>query len=129
MAFEFRTKRISIIGIDPEILDEIHKLPYPIQRMVVDEFLAIEKRLEKGKEPPGLALLDCQYLFFCHYLLPCKHIFHDHIYGTNKLLTANAWVRFQQMFEDSGFEIYVHQELVEVKKPERTEAEKGAENR
>ena len=129
MAFEFNTKKISIVGIDYEILDEVHKLPYPVQKIVVDKVLAIEKRLEKGKEPPGLVSLDCQCLFFHRYLLPCKHIFHDHIYGTNKLLTANAWVRFQQMFEDSGFEIYVHRELVEVEKPERTETEKAAKNR
>ena len=129
VAFEFRTKKISAIGIDYEILDEIHKFPYPVQKLVVEEVLAVEKRLEKGKEPPGLISLDCQCLFFRRYLLPCKHIFHDHIYGTNKLLNSNAWIRFQQMFEDSGFEIYEHRELVEVKNLKKTKEEKATKNR
>jgi hypothetical protein len=33
------------------------------------------------------------------------------------------------MFEETGFEVYMHYELVEVDSPEKTEAERAAENR
>jgi len=128
VAFEFCTKRISAFGVDHKILNEVHKFPYSIQKMVVDEIFAIAKRLEKGKGPPGLISLDCRCLFFRHYLLPCRHIFHDHIYSTNKL-TIDSWRKFQRIFEDNGFEIYECRELVEIEVPEKSEAEKAAENR
>lgn len=96
--------------------------------MIVDEIFAVAKRLEKGKGPPGLISLNCQCLFFRHYLLPCRYIFHDHIYGTNKL-TIDSWRKFQQTFEDNGFEIYEGQELVEIEVPEKSKAEKDAENK
>ena len=66
-------------------------------------------RLEKGKGVPGLTSLDCYCLFRIRYLLPCKHIFHEHFYG-NKLLTADVWRMFQGMFEESGFEVYESRE-------------------
>ena len=62
-------------------------------------------RLEKGKGVPGLTSLDCHYLFRNHYLLPCKYIFHKHMYG-NKLLTSDVWQMFCEIFEESGFEVY-----------------------
>ncbi|CAG8801287.1 18135_t:CDS:1, partial [Racocetra persica] len=123
VVFEFCTKRISTFGIDHEILNEVYKFPYPIQKMVVDEIFVVAKKLEKSKGPPGLISLDCQCLFFCRYLLPCRHIFHDHIYGTNKL-TIDSWRKFQRIFEDNGFEIYESRELVEIEVPEKSEAEK-----
>ncbi|RHZ79612.1 hypothetical protein Glove_143g3 [Diversispora epigaea] len=69
-------------------------------------------RIEKGKGTPGLTSLNCYYLFRNRYLLPCKHIFHEHIYGTIKLLTVDAWKGFQEMFEESGYEIYEGRESV-----------------
>ena len=66
-------------------------------------------RLEKGKGVPGLTSLNCYCLFRIRYLLPCKHIFHEHFYG-NKLLTADVWRMFQEMFEESGFEVYESRE-------------------
>ena len=60
----------------------------------------------------GLTSLDCYCLFRNRYLLPCKHIFHEHMYGSIKLLTDEVWERFQKMFEENGFEIYEHHELV-----------------
>ena len=60
-------------------------------------------RIEKGKSAPGLTSLDCYCLYRNRYLLPCKHIFHEHIYGDLKL---DAWRMFQGMFEEGGFEVY-----------------------
>ncbi|GBC43755.2 hypothetical protein GLOIN_2v1777473 [Rhizophagus irregularis DAOM 181602=DAOM 197198] len=50
---------------------------------------AMMNRLEKGKSMPGLTSLNCFCLFRHRYLLPCKHIFHEHMYS-NKLLTTNT---------------------------------------
>ncbi|CAB4490569.1 unnamed protein product [Rhizophagus irregularis] len=131
VAYEFRTKKISAIGIDDEILDEIHKFPFPVQQMLINEFCAVEGRIEKGKAAPGLTSLNCNCLFFHRYLLPCHHIFHENMYGTMKLLIPDVWKKFQQMFDESGFEIYIHRELVDLEVPvfKMTEAEKAMENR
>ncbi|RHZ51825.1 hypothetical protein Glove_469g15 [Diversispora epigaea] len=129
IAFEFRTKQISVVGIDFEIIDQIHKFPFPIQQKIVSEVHAVEERIEKGKDVPVLTSLNCYCLFFCQYLLPCQHILHNHLYGEKKLLTTNAWEQFQQMFMESGFEVYISHELVEIELPKKTEAEKAMENR
>ena len=82
------------------------------------------KRLAKGKCAPGLLIRLPP--FVPH--LPCKHIFHEHIYVATRLLTANAWRTFQEVFKESGFEVYEEWELVMVDVSEQTE-EKRAENR
>ena len=69
-------------------------------------------RIEKGKGVPGLTSLDCYCLFRNRYLLPCKHIFHEHMYCNVKLLTTDTWRMFQKIFEESGFEVYESRELV-----------------
>jgi hypothetical protein len=70
-------------------------------------------------------------LFFHKYLLPCRHIFHENMYGTTKLLILDVWKKFQQMFDESGFEIYTHRESVDLEMPvsQITEAKKAMENR
>ena len=69
-------------------------------------------RVEKGKSVLGLTSLNCYCLFRNRYLLPCKHIFHEHMYGNSKLLTTDVWKIFQGMFEESGFEVYESRKLV-----------------
>ncbi|RHZ47925.1 hypothetical protein Glove_564g10 [Diversispora epigaea] len=128
VAFEFCTKKISVIGMDDEIFNELHKFPFPIQRTLADEVCAVEKRLEKGKATSGLTSLYCNCTFYHRYLLPCRHIFHEHMYGTTKLLIVDSWTKFQWMFEENGFEVYMHHELVEVDISEEIKAEKAAEN-
>jgi hypothetical protein len=84
-------------------------------------------RIEEGKSAPGLTSLECYCLFRNRYLLPCKHIFHEHMYGDMKLLTADTWRMFQGMFEENGFEVYESRELmIEFV---QTEQQKDAENR
>jgi len=68
----------------------------------------VTDRFEKGKNVPGPSL-DCCCLFYHRYLLPCKRIFHEHMYG-NKLLTIDVWQTFRDMFEESGFEVYESRE-------------------
>jgi hypothetical protein len=129
VAFDFRTKKLSVANVNDEILVEVHKFPLPIQKLLVGELCAVEKRLEKGKGAPGLTLAKFECLFHHKYLLPCKHIFHEHMYGANKLLAGEGWRRFQRMFEESGFEVYESRGLVEVERVEQTEEERGVENR
>ena len=100
--------------IPDDELNEIHKFPYPVQLLIADEALAVTGRLEKGKAPPGLVTAECHCRFFTRYLLPCRHIFHEQIYGATKILTAEKWASFQNLFEESGFEIYQSRERVEV---------------
>src|SRR5437764_3761198 len=111
-AFDFCTKKISAYGVNDDIIEEIHKFPFPIQRLIVNEACAVMDRVEKGKSAPGLTSLNCYCLFRNRYLLPCKHIFHEHMYGNSKLLTTDTWKIFQGMFEESGFEVYESRELV-----------------
>ncbi|RIB22377.1 hypothetical protein C2G38_2174140 [Gigaspora rosea] len=51
-AFEFCTKKISIADIGCDILDEIHKFPFPVQQMLGAEACAVEGRIEKDKPAP-----------------------------------------------------------------------------
>ena len=128
-AFDFRSKKLSVADVDDEILVEVHKFPLPIQKMLIGELCAVAKRLEKGKVAPGLTLAKCECLFHHKYLLPCKHIFHEHMHGTNKLLAGDGWMKFQRMFEESGFEVYESRGLMEVEDVGQTEEEREAERR
>jgi hypothetical protein len=126
-AFEFHTKKISIYEVNDDIIKEIHKFPFPFQHLIVKEACAIMDRIEKGKSALGLISLDCFCLFRNRYLLPCRHIFHEHMYGNVKLLTADVWRAFQRIFEESGFEVYEsHEQVVEIM---QTEQQKEAECR
>ncbi|CAB4439595.1 unnamed protein product [Rhizophagus irregularis] len=108
-SFDFRIKKISAYGVDVDILEEIQKFPFPFQQLIIREACAVMNRLEKGKSTPGLTSLDCFCLFRHRYLLPCKHIFYEHMYG-NKLLTTDVWQMFREIFEKSGFEVYESRE-------------------
>ncbi|CAB4388177.1 unnamed protein product [Rhizophagus irregularis] len=63
VAFDFRTKKISAHGVEDDIIEEIHKFPFPLHRLIVKEACAVMNRLEKGKGAPGLTSLDCHCLF------------------------------------------------------------------
>ncbi|GES97801.1 hypothetical protein GLOIN_2v1777773 [Rhizophagus clarus] len=49
-AFDFRTKKISAYGVDNDIIEKIHKFPFPLQRLLVEEARAVMSRIEKGRE-------------------------------------------------------------------------------
>jgi hypothetical protein len=53
------------------------------------------------------------------------------MYGTTKLLIPDVWKKFQQMFDESEFEIYIHHESVDLEVPisQITKAEKAMKNR
>jgi hypothetical protein len=126
VVFNYRVKKVSAYGVDDDILEEIQKFPLPFQKLMIKEACAVMNRLEKGKGVPGLTSLDCFCLFRHRYLLPCKHIFHEHMYG-NKLLTSDVWRMFHEIFEESGFEVY--ESRVTFVEYIQTEQQKSAENR
>ena len=113
--------------LSDDLLYEIHKFPFPIQKLLGEEALAVYHWLEQGKALPNLTTIKCHCHFFVRYLLPCCHIFHEHLFG-QKLLTDISWHSFQLMFEESGFEIYEHREYVDVPEDEPTQAERDAEH-
>jgi len=112
-AFNFRTKKVSAYGVDNEIVEEIQKFPYPFQKLLIKEACAVMKRIESGKNAPVLTSLDCDCLFINKYLLPCKHIFHEHMYGSTKLLTDEHF--------GVWFEIYERREQITILVPQTDE--------
>jgi hypothetical protein len=124
---QFRIRKLSVAAVDDAILAEIHKFPFPVQRLLADEALAVLSRIEKGKEPPGLIEPECHCRFFTHYLIPCRHIFHEHFHGMTRLLTGHVWQSFQDVFAEAGYSVYERREAVEVPENE-TEEQRQAEN-
>lgn len=51
------------------------------------------------------------------------------MYGVTKLLTPDVWEKFQQMFDEAGFDVYIHRELVNLEVFNITEVEEATENR
>src|SRR5262249_46260804 len=80
-SFNFRLKKLSVADMGDEILQHLHRFPYPVQKLIADEFTGMSSRIAKGKPPPDLATAECHCLFFNRYMLPCHHIFHQHFYG------------------------------------------------
>ncbi|CAG8583489.1 13906_t:CDS:2 [Cetraspora pellucida] len=96
-AINFCTKRISLANIRPEILTEVHKFPFPFQKLITEEVHAISKRLEEGKCAPNLASAECSYRFF------------------------------NRTFEEGGMEVYQTCSIVEVPVIQNSVEKKAAE--
>src|SRR5260363_399946 len=97
-SINFRTKRISLANIRPEILTEIHKFSFPFQKLIAEEVHAVSKRLVEEKCTPNLASAEYSCRFFNRYMLLCRHIFHEQLGGAN-ILTPEIWSYFQRTFE------------------------------
>jgi hypothetical protein len=54
--------------LSDDVIQEIHKFPFPIQKLLGDEALAVNGRLEQGKAPPNLFAAECDCQFFARYL-------------------------------------------------------------
>ncbi|CAG8641422.1 2589_t:CDS:2 [Cetraspora pellucida] len=102
--FDYHIKKVSAYGVEDKILKEIYKFPLSFQHLLIKEACAVINRLEKRK----------------------GHIFYEHMYGNN-LLTADVWKKFQEMFEESGFEVYISWESLV--KYVQSEQQRSAENR
>jgi hypothetical protein len=115
------------MDLSEAVIKQVHKFPFPVQLLIVGEAQEMSARIEKGKAPPEMSIPECDCLFFRRYLLPCRHILHAHIFGTDppeQLLTAEDWKKFQQMFDESGLDVYRSRELVEAPVHIETEEER-----
>ena len=48
-SFDFRIKKVSVYGIDDDILEEVRKFPFPFQHVMIKEACAVLDRLKKEK--------------------------------------------------------------------------------
>ena len=102
-----------IDDIPSPLLTHIKHFPYTIQTLLVDEALAMNTRIVKGKRPPGLKHPRCGCDFFNKYLLPCRHILHTALFGDLSLgknpsfLGDADWMLFQNMLtKKEGLDVY-----------------------
>ena len=126
VAVNFRTKTISIANVRPDILAEIHKFPFPVQKLIAEEAHAVSKRLQEGKEVPDLMIAECNCRFFNQYMLSCHHILHKQLCSNINILMPEMWRGFQETFEENGLEVYQSRGLVDVAQYQ-VEVEKVAE--
>ncbi|KAI9098068.1 hypothetical protein DFS34DRAFT_649662 [Phlyctochytrium arcticum] len=82
---------------DTEEYPNIGRFPLPIQRLLIDQYRAVEKRIEKGKPSPDYDTMDCNCLF---------------------ILTDAVWDKFAQLFDECGFEVYESKVRVLVEREE-----------
>ncbi|CAG8798730.1 28731_t:CDS:2, partial [Gigaspora margarita] len=122
----FCTKRISFSNIRPEILTEVHKFPFPLQKLITKDVHAILKRLEERKCTPNLASAECSCRFFNRYMLSCYYVLYEQLCRTN-ILMPETWGYFQRTFEESGIEVYQTHGIVEVPVIQKSSTEKAAE--
>ena len=125
----FNHKTISAFGLAESIKEQILTLPFPVQELIANEAKEVVVRLETGKLAPGLDSPECHCLFFRRYLLPCRHILHEHLFGNdgNNLLTDEVWLTYRRMYNESGMDVYRSRELIEVPVRVPTEEEQNTE--
>src|SRR6185369_8988429 len=114
-------RKYLLMGLIMRLLKKYKNFLTLSKATLIKEACAVMKRIESGKNAPGLTSLDCDCLFINKYLLPCKHIFHEHMYGSTKLLTDDVWRTFRSMFEENGFEIYERREQITILMPQTDE--------
>lgn len=102
-----------IDDIPSSLLTRIKHFPYTIQTLLVDEALAVNTRIAKGKRSPGLKHPRCECDFFNKYLLPCRHILHTALFGElssgkePSFLNDADWMLFQGMLtKKEGLDVY-----------------------
>ncbi|PKY58489.1 hypothetical protein RhiirA4_480449 [Rhizophagus irregularis] len=57
VAFDSYTKKIFDYSVKDDIIEEIHKFPFLLQRLIVKEACAVINKLEKGKGALDLTLI------------------------------------------------------------------------
>ena len=83
----------------PEILAEIHKFPYPIQRLIAEKMRVVSKRLENGEMYPVSPLLNVTVdsSITIYYLVVTSFM------SNVNILSPNIWRKFRQLFEENEF--------------------------
>ena len=86
----------------------LRKFPYPVQKLIVDQWKLTAKSLADGDASAGempdqlICPVDC--LFYRQYQLPCRHLWHHNI--VFETFQEIDWLKWAELFEDSGFEVY-----------------------
>lgn len=82
-----------------------------MQLLLLEEIKEAEKLAESSIES-NLTTANCDCRFTRSYWLPCRHI----IYAWEALgeIEEPDWRNLAKLFDESGFEIYISKELVEV---------------
>ncbi|KAI9088540.1 hypothetical protein DFS34DRAFT_654862 [Phlyctochytrium arcticum] len=91
----FREKTVKNLESYPQVA----KFPHPAQQLLIEQIMAVEQQVAKGKAVPAYNTLECQ----------CKQ------FQKEKVLTEEIWANFALMFEETRFEIYeqqVHQAAI-----------------
>ena len=126
--WENRTRQEAInfhTTMTPECQEcpQLRKFPYPVQKLIVDQWKLAAKELADGDMPAGelpdelICPVDC--FFWRRYQLPCKHLWHYNI--VCDAFQQNNWTVWAEMIEDSGFEIYETSARLEVECHEEIE--------
>jgi hypothetical protein len=90
---------------------------YHVQLLLLDEIKAAAELAESGADFRLGENGKCKCRFARAYLLPCRHV----IYGFEHLgeIEEPDWSTFVELFDESGFDVYVTRTLVEVEDEER----------
>lgn len=96
--------------VTPECKDypALKRFPYPVQKLIVEQYKEAVKTIENGDEPAGempdelICPISC--LFYRQYQLPCKHLWHYNLLFDS--FQESDWIQWAEMFEDGGFEVY-----------------------
>lgn len=122
---DFRTRSIT----EAQTYPILYGFPNPVQILLLGEIRAFERRVEEGKSMPNHEEPECNCQFFRKYLLPCRHLFHRNI--LDDFLTDAHWMAFRNMFNESGFDVYLSQlQVVEeqLMDPRQIEADQHRQN-
>ena len=109
---QFRTKNCSLCNT----YSKLGVFPYPVQKMIVQEFHKAKSRFEEGSSYDPLNNARCECDFIRKYCLPCKHIFLCDLYDPG-FITDEDWDYFTDGWEECGYEIYETKEIQYVAPP------------
>ena len=93
------------------------KFPILVQKLIVKQKRRALWRRNNGKTVQAFPGNACYCLFFRKYLVPCQHMFHHDLVGTEKFLSPERWDKFAELFEEGGMEVYAKHTREFVRKP------------
>ena len=91
----------------------LNHFPYPIQLLLLTEIQGADILAQNGNSTDlNSDQVTCSCLFQRSYWLPCKHV----IYAFYHLrsIPEPDWLEYANLFDESGYEIYLSRDLVEV---------------
>ena len=113
---DMKTKRVSEVADYPELI----QFSFPMQQLIVSQIRDAMGRCASDKEVRMLdsSAPNCDCKFFRMYYLPCKHMFHADMMLDVGWITEEIWKMFADFSGESGYEVYVTRDRVEVEESE-----------